>query len=191
MFAIIETGGKQYRIKEGSKIWVEKIADVDTGDIFLLDKVLMINEEYKVDKLKAAKVKTTVIKQGKAKKLIIFKYKPKKNYHKKAGHRQLYTQLLINEISINGQFKVEKKVTTTVSKIKKPEAIASAKPEAEIKKTTPVSKPKVAESHATKTTTTDAVSETKKTTKTTPVSKPEATKPQTKKTTTTEPASKK
>lgn len=101
MYAIIETGGKQYRVSEGDVIKVEKLS-ADEGDIINIDKVLAISEgdELKVGTpiLENAKVEATVVRHGKDKKIIVFKYKPKKNYRRKRGHRQPFTEIRIEKI---------------------------------------------------------------------------------------------
>ena len=97
MFAIIETGGKQYKVSEGDVLYVEKLnAEAESEVVF--DKVLMANDKVGSPYLDGAKVKATVEKQGRAKKIIVFKYKSKKNYHKKQGHRQPYTKVKITAI---------------------------------------------------------------------------------------------
>jgi len=101
MYAIIETGGKQYRVQEGDVVRVEKL-DVAEGETVKFDKVLLVADEgeLKVGKpyVDGAVVEGTVEGQGKAKKIIIFKYKAKKDYRKKQGHRQPYTQIKIEKI---------------------------------------------------------------------------------------------
>lgn len=101
MYAIIETGGKQYRVQEGDVVFVEKL-DVEEGEKIDLSKVLLIKKEDDLvigrPYVEGAKVEATVLKQGKSKKIMIFKYKPKKNYRKKQGHRQPYTKLKIEKI---------------------------------------------------------------------------------------------
>ncbi len=103
MYAVVETGGKQYRVQEGDTIFVEKLSGESGSDI-TLDKVLLISNEgdIKVGKpvLEGASVEAEILEQGKAKKIIVFKYKSKKDYRKKQGHRQPYTRLKIK--SING-----------------------------------------------------------------------------------------
>jgi len=101
MYAIIKTGGKQLRVEEGQTIWVEKL-DAEEGDVVIFDEVLLIGgEETKIGSplLNGATVTAKVEKQGKSKKIIIFKYKPKKKYRKKQGHRQPYTRLVIEKIN--------------------------------------------------------------------------------------------
>ena len=102
MYAIIETGGKQVRVEVGSKIYVEKL-DAEVGSTITLDKVLLIGDKtVKVGTpyLDGAKVTARVEKQGKGKKIRVFKYKAKANEHKTIGHRQPYTCLVVE--SING-----------------------------------------------------------------------------------------
>ncbi|PAT01815.1 50S ribosomal protein L21 [Candidatus Izimaplasma bacterium ZiA1] len=102
MYAVIETGGKQVRVEVGQTIYVEKL-DANEGENFTFDKVLMVGgESLQVGNpyLNGVTVDATIEKQGKQKKIIIFKYKPKKKYRRKQGHRQPYTKLIIN--SING-----------------------------------------------------------------------------------------
>ncbi len=100
-FAIIRTGGKQYKVSKGDKIKIEKL-DVKVGDKVIFDDVLLVESEGKVKigtpKVRGAKVEAKVLKQDKAKKVIIFKYKAKKRYKKKQGHRQLYTEVEIINI---------------------------------------------------------------------------------------------
>lgn len=100
MYAIIETGGKQLKVSENDVIFVEKL-DVNEGDKITFDKVLMIGDEKVVignPYVTGAKVEATVEKQGKDKKIIVFKYKPKKSSKTKQGHRQPYTKLTITKI---------------------------------------------------------------------------------------------
>lgn len=103
MYAIIETGGKQYKVEEGSIIDVEKL-DVNSGDKVTLDKVLLVSNDSGLNVGKpyvdAAKVSASVVENGKAKKVIVYKYKPKKGFHKKKGHRQPFTKLKIEAISL-------------------------------------------------------------------------------------------
>jgi large subunit ribosomal protein L21 len=102
MYAIIETGGKQYRVQEGDVLFIEKL-DVEAGDAVDFDKVLAVSngEELTIGSpmVEGAKVSATVEKNGKGKKIIVFKYKAKKDYRKKQGHRQPYTKVVINKIN--------------------------------------------------------------------------------------------
>ena len=97
MKAVIETGGKQYYIEEGSVIFVEKI-DAEEGSTVTLPNVLMANGVSGRPYLENIKVTAKVLKQGKAKKIKVFKYVQKNNYHKTQGHRQPYTKLEIVSI---------------------------------------------------------------------------------------------
>jgi len=102
MYAIIETGGKQLKVEQGDTIFVEKL-DVEAGETVTFDKVLLVGDEtVKIGNpyVKGATVSAKVEKQGKEKKVIIYKYNPKKHYHKKQGHRQPYTKLVIEGIQI-------------------------------------------------------------------------------------------
>lgn len=102
MYAIIETGGKQYRVQEGDTLFIEKL-EVAAGDSVEFDKVLAVSKEGKLavgtPAVKDAKVSATVVENGKAKKVIVFKYKAKKDYRKKQGHRQHYTKVKIEKIN--------------------------------------------------------------------------------------------
>lgn len=100
MYAIIETGGKQYRVENGDVIYVEKLA-AEVDEEITFDKVVAVNNRtLKVGKpyVKDAFVKGTVVKNGKGKKVTVFTYKPKKGYARKKGHRQPYTMVKITEI---------------------------------------------------------------------------------------------
>lgn len=103
MYAIVMTGGKQYRVSEGDTLRVEKLP-VTVGEKVVLDQVLAVGEgaDLKVGSpyVEGARVTATVKAQDKAKKIIVFKYKPKKNYRRKQGHRQPYTQLQIEKIEV-------------------------------------------------------------------------------------------
>ena len=100
MYAIIETGGKQYRVEKGDVIFVEKLNAAE-GEEVTFDKVVAVkNTTLKVGKpfVKDAFVKGTVVKNGKGKKITVFTYKPKKGCARKIGHRQPYTKVEITEI---------------------------------------------------------------------------------------------
>ncbi|TDM04448.1 50S ribosomal protein L21 [Macrococcus carouselicus] len=101
MFAIIETGGKQLKVEQGQEIWVEKL-NAEEGATFTFDKVLMVGgEAVKVGSpvVEGATVTAKVEKHGRGKKITVFKYKAKKNYKRKQGHRQPYTKLTIEAIN--------------------------------------------------------------------------------------------
>ena len=97
MYAIIETGGKQYRVQENDFLFVEKL-EVAEGETVVFDKVLMAGEKVGAPYVEGAKVSAVVAKQGRGPKIIVYKYKSKKNYHKKQGHRQAYTKVQITSI---------------------------------------------------------------------------------------------
>ena len=101
MYAVIETGGKQYRVQQGDVISVEKLG-VEAGDKVTFDKVLVVNDGEAVSVgtpcVEGATVGATVVENGKGKKVIIFKYKAKKDYRKKQGHRQPYTMVKIESL---------------------------------------------------------------------------------------------
>ena len=97
MYAIIETGGKQYRVQENDFLFVEKL-EANEGETVVFDKVLMVNGKIGNPYVEGAKVTAEAVKNGKDKKIIVYKYKPKKGYHKKQGHRQPYTKLEIKAI---------------------------------------------------------------------------------------------
>ncbi len=102
MQAIIVTGGKQYNVSEGDTLFIEKL-DVNAGDAVVFDQVLAIvdgeNTKFGTPVVEGAKVDATVVKNGKGKKIRIFKYTPKKGYRKRQGHRQPYTKVEINKIT--------------------------------------------------------------------------------------------
>ena len=102
MYAVLVTGGKQYRVQEGDVIYVEKL-DAEVESTIELDNILVLSndEGLIVGKpvVEGAKVVATVLAQGKAKKIIVFKYKRKKDYRRKQGHRQPYTKLQIEKIN--------------------------------------------------------------------------------------------
>lgn len=101
MYAIIETGGKQVKVEEGQAIYIEKLA-AEAGDTVTFDKVLFVGgDNVKVGSpvVEGATVTAKVDKQGRQKKIVVYKYKAKKNYHKKQGHRQPYTKVTIEKIN--------------------------------------------------------------------------------------------
>ena len=103
MFAIIETGGKQYKVSEGDVVFIEKL-DVEANDTVTFDKVLMADKDGNLTVgapyVAGASVTATVVKNGKGKKIYVFKYKAKKNEKKKIGHRQPYTKVQIESIAL-------------------------------------------------------------------------------------------
>ena len=101
MYAIIETGGKQYKVEEGQIIDIEML-EAREGDEVVFDKVLAVNTgddlEVGTPLVKGARATARVLKQDKHTKIIVFKYKAKKNYRKKSGHRQPYTRVKVQRI---------------------------------------------------------------------------------------------
>ena len=100
MYAIIATGGKQYKVSEGDIIKVEKLA-AEAGESVTFDQVIAVSDKaLKVgEDVANATVTATVMEQGRGKKVIVYKYKRKTGYHKKNGHRQAYTQVKIDKIN--------------------------------------------------------------------------------------------
>ena len=102
MQAIIVTGGKQYAVSEGDTLFIEKL-DAEAGASVVFDQVLAIvdgeNTKFGTPVVEGAKVEATVVKNGKGKKVRVYKYKAKKGYHKRQGHRQPYTKVEIGKIS--------------------------------------------------------------------------------------------
>ena len=103
MYAIIETGGKQYRVEEGKAIRVEKLP-AEKGEEVVFDRVLLCSDGSETQVggpyLEKCRVKGTVRQQGRGRKIVVFKYKPKKNYRRKKGHRQPFTEVLIKQIEL-------------------------------------------------------------------------------------------
>lgn len=101
MFAIIETGGKQYKVAEGDIIFVEKL-DVEEGASYTFDKVLALSKDDTFRSgapyVEGASVTANVVKNGKGKKITVLRYKSKKNEKRKLGHRQPYTKVQIGQI---------------------------------------------------------------------------------------------
>ena len=101
-FAVIKTGGKQYKVAEGQTLKVEKL-NAEEGKEISFDDVLMVSNEGDLKigapKVEGVKVSAKVVKNGRAKKIIVFKYRAKKRYKKKAGHRQDFTEIQITKIS--------------------------------------------------------------------------------------------
>ncbi|OHA00808.1 MAG: 50S ribosomal protein L21 [Candidatus Sungbacteria bacterium RIFCSPHIGHO2_02_FULL_47_11] len=101
MYAVIKTGGKQYLVEPGKKLKIEKL-DVAEGGKVIFDEVLLVFDDKKTDVgtplVKSAKVEAKVLKQGRAKKVIVFRYHSKTRYRKKKGHRQHFTEVEITKI---------------------------------------------------------------------------------------------
>ena len=129
MYAIVEIRGKQYKVQEGDIVFVDRMDEVEEGKEITFDKVLFLSDGKKVtvgtDTVKGAKVKATVIGHGKSKKILVFKYKAKKNVRKMRGPRQPDTKIQIE------------KITTTADKAKKEDKAEKKEVEKkEVKKTT-------------------------------------------------------
>lgn len=102
MYAIILTGGKQYKVQEGDVVFIEKLF-ADEGEVVTFDKVLAVSKGGEINfgapMLESASVNAKVLSHGKGEKIVVFKYKAKKNYKKKQGHRQPYTKVQIEKIN--------------------------------------------------------------------------------------------
>ena len=102
MHAIIVTGGKQYKVAEGDTLYIEKL-NAEAGDTITFDQVLAVlngdNATFGAPVVEGATVTANVVKNGKGKKVLVFKYKPKKNYRRRQGHRQPYTKVEITAIN--------------------------------------------------------------------------------------------
>ena len=113
MYAVIESCGKQYKVAEGDVVFFEKL-DVEEGKKVTFDKVVFVSDGEKIEigapYVKDIKVEGKVIAHGKAKKIIVFKYKAKKNYKRKQGHRQPYTKVEITAIKTTAKKAAEEKV---------------------------------------------------------------------------------
>ena len=102
MHAIIETGGKQYKVAEGDTLYIEKL-NAEAGESVTFDKVLAVldgdSAKFGAPAVAGASVTANVVKNGKGKKVLVFKYKPKKNYRRRQGHRQPYTKVEITKVN--------------------------------------------------------------------------------------------
>jgi large subunit ribosomal protein L21 len=137
LYAVIRTGGKQYRVEKGDKLKIEKL-EVEAGQAINFEDILLVGDQGKVvtgaADLKKASVTGTVLANGKGKKIIVFKYKSKKGYSKKYGHRQLFTEVQIDDIKMakaaarkkkaEEPAPVEEPVTEPVVEIETAEAVA-------------------------------------------------------------------
>ena len=126
MYAIIETCGKQYKVAEGDIVFFEKL-DAEEGKTVKFDKVILISDAGKVEVgtpyVKGAKVEGKVVAHGKGKKIIVFKYKAKKNYRRKQGHRQPYTKVEITSVKLATQAKATETKTAEVKVATKKEEV--------------------------------------------------------------------
>ena len=126
MYAIIESCGKQYKVAQGDVVFFEKL-DAEEGKKVTFDKVVLVSEEGKIQignpYVKGIKVEGKVVSHGKAKKIIVFKMKAKKNYRRKQGHRQPYTKVEITSIkTATKKAETEAKKETTKKAAEKVEA---------------------------------------------------------------------
>lgn len=114
MYAIVEINGKQYKVSEGDIIFVDRMESSEEGSSVEFANVLLISNDKKVtvgeEYIKGAKVKATVISHGKDKKIIVYKYKAKKNQRKTKGHRQPYTKIQVTKITASSRAKKEENV---------------------------------------------------------------------------------
>ena len=114
MYAVIEACGKQYKVTKGDVVFFEKL-DAEEGKKVTFDKVVLVSDGKKIEVgapyVKGIKVEGKVVAHGKGKKIVVFKYKPKKNYRRKQGHRQPYTKVEITDIK-TATAKTESKETT-------------------------------------------------------------------------------
>ena len=99
MKAVIETGGKQYYVEEGTVLYIEKL-EAEAGEKVKFDKVLMADGTVGTPVVDGAYVEAEVVKNGKGKKIIVYKYNQKKNYRRKQGHRQPYTKVEVKKIVV-------------------------------------------------------------------------------------------
>lgn len=116
MYAIIESCGRQYKVAEGDVVFFEKL-DVEEGKKVTFDKVVLVSEDKKVEVgapyVKGVKVEGKVVANGKGKKIIVYKYKAKKNYRRTQGHRQPYTKVEITKIKTAAEKEVKSTETKT------------------------------------------------------------------------------
>lgn len=109
MYAIVEISGKQYKVCEGDVVFVDRLENAEEGSKVTFDKVLLVSDGKKVtigqDTVKGAKVEASVVGHGKHKKIVVYKYKAKKNQRKTQGHRQPYTKIQIEKISTSTRAK--------------------------------------------------------------------------------------
>ncbi|MDE5830669.1 MAG: 50S ribosomal protein L21 [Clostridia bacterium] len=130
MYAIIEACGKQYKVSKGDVIFFEKL-DSEEGKKVKFDKVILVADDKKIEVgtpyVKGAAVEGKVVAHGKAKKIIVFKYKAKKNYRRKQGHRQPYTKVEITAIKLVAEKAEKTEKEETVAKTEKAEKKPAAK----------------------------------------------------------------
>ena len=131
MYAVIEACGKQYKVTKGDVVFFEKL-DVEEGKKVTFDKVVLLSDDGKVEigapYVKGIKVEGKVVAHGKGKKIVVFKYKPKKNYRRKQGHRQPYTKVEITAIKLPT---AKKEATETAAKTTEKKATTAKKEKVE------------------------------------------------------------
>ena len=122
MYAIIESCGKQYKVAEGDVVFFEKL-DAEAGKKVSFDKVVLVSDDKKVEVgapyVKGVKVEGKVVEHGKGKKIIVYKYKAKKNYRRTQGHRQPFTKVEITKIALAKAEKPAAEATTSEEKVAK------------------------------------------------------------------------
>lgn len=138
MYAIIESCGKQYKVAEGEVVFFEKL-DAEEGKKVTFDKVVLVSEDGKVQVgapyVKGVKVEGKVVAHGKAKKILVYKMKPKKNYRRMQGHRQPYTKVEITKINLGTKVaETEAKAETKTAAAKKTTATKTASAKTTTKK---------------------------------------------------------
>ena len=125
MYAIIESCGKQYKVSEGDVVFFEKL-DSEEGKKVTFDKVVLVSDDKKVEVgapyVKGVKVEGKVVSHGKAKKILVYKYKAKKNYRRTQGHRQPYTKVEITKIAVKAAAEKAEAKETAAKKAEKAEA---------------------------------------------------------------------
>jgi large subunit ribosomal protein L21 len=138
MYAVVNSGGKQYKVQQGQVLRIEKIPG-DVGNPVTFDRVLMFSDGENISigqpSLEDIAVEGHIVEQGKAKKIIVFKYKRRKRYRRKAGHRQEFTAVQIDSITPTAK-KATKTKKEPEAEVKKPEA-KRAEPKEEAKKAAP------------------------------------------------------
>ena len=129
MYAIIESCGKQYKVSEGDVVFFEKL-DVEEGKKVTFKEVVLVSDDNKVEVgapyVKGAKVEGKVVEHGKGKKIVVYKYKAKKNYRRTQGHRQPFTKVEITKIATAAEKAPKAEATETKTTTKKATAKAEA-----------------------------------------------------------------
>ena len=145
MYAIIESCGKQYKVAEGDVVFFEKL-DTEAGKKVSFDKVVLVSDDKKVEVgapyVKGVKVEGKVVEHGKGKKIIVYKYKAKKNYRRTQGHRQPFTKVEITKIALAKAEKPAAEATVSEEKVAKT-TTATAKKTTTTKKATTAKTEKV------------------------------------------------